>query len=402
MNLLQTIVTGVSRKLIPADSNWFAQDLNGVVFGYEKKPTFFGYNYDSNEGMLRNLVTCEVSEDAATTVIRYKDLMRAYDLVEKGYTLWFGGDCPVDKNLTVSHVMDNSYVGVGTIARMLDWDGGHIIAYKVVAPSKPHAVSLACLFVENVPREDIPNGYSEFRVGVMVNICAPESKIIRGFSDKPLTIANLGNLSKVADLAEIGDSVTAAELMNAYDIPLLAREIAKVIDPSQIPQWANYAVQQPASGCISFCQKKMVKNKKMWLNTEPNQIYTHDAVLPIINTSVIVSISQLRSAYELYSDKELIGCSPKHFNFPCSVGLDVGSVTITGQHIEREGDKIFFTPDEVVQVSKKIQVGDILETESGLTFNVLFIGKNSVFLLDLSNGEEFSTSYLDVLEFYNY
>ena len=136
MKLIETWVQNVQREEIPADAKWFVQDRDDGLLKFsrfDKKPT--GGNNSWYRGTVRAVTDSfgkfEVSTDAAETVVTREELMRAYDLVEQGYTLWFGGGCPVHPSDKVDHVCKSNYKGENTLARLLAWGDGMIIAYRL-------------------------------------------------------------------------------------------------------------------------------------------------------------------------------------------------------------------------------------------------------------------------------
>ncbi|QHJ85823.1 MAG: hypothetical protein [Caudoviricetes sp.] len=116
MRVIETFVTTVPREKIPEDANWFMQDWqDGLLKVSEsvdlpEKGRNVWLRKDTTESLI-NYSHLPVSTDAAETVVTRKELMKAYDLVEQGYTLWFGGDCPVEKGILVDVVYrDNAVI----------------------------------------------------------------------------------------------------------------------------------------------------------------------------------------------------------------------------------------------------------------------------------------------------
>lgn len=139
MKLLENIVKNVPREKIHPDAKYFAQDRAGVnpksVYGYESKPSPCEIFWIGTGGEIAK--DFSLSEDAATTVITREELVRAYDLVEQGYTLWFGGECPItERDLYIITESLNAEVRAA-LPRVFDWSANAkdpIIAYKVVEP----------------------------------------------------------------------------------------------------------------------------------------------------------------------------------------------------------------------------------------------------------------------------
>lgn len=138
MNLLELIVSKVKRENINHDAKYFAQDSGGTnpngIYCHERKPSPRGLFWIGiGEGIAKDI---PLSEDSVTTIITREELMRAYDLVEQGYTLWFGGECPVNDNEIISIQMRGGNFLLSVTNEYLDWSiddcDDDIIAYKVV------------------------------------------------------------------------------------------------------------------------------------------------------------------------------------------------------------------------------------------------------------------------------
>ena len=138
MRVIETFITYVPRENIRRSANYFVQDSsnhNGHYLSqHSHEPAhqegFHGCWY--SEGYISGTqVKAPLSSDAAETVVTREELMRAYDLVEQDYTLWFGGECaPVSNGTRVDYICDDGQVGNNVTARMLNWKDG-IIAYRL-------------------------------------------------------------------------------------------------------------------------------------------------------------------------------------------------------------------------------------------------------------------------------
>lgn len=104
MRVIETFVKFVPREKIPADANWFAQgSIGGELLGsYDEEKPYNDAIWWISKGSFFGVQP--IATDAAETVVTREELMRAYDLVEQGYTLWFGGECPVDEDTVVDVV----------------------------------------------------------------------------------------------------------------------------------------------------------------------------------------------------------------------------------------------------------------------------------------------------------
>lgn len=135
MRVIKTFVTYVPREKIPDDAKWFMQGLAVGTMIYQSgdiPPKMVDGNWLIDEQCdAGSLCTAPLSSDAAETVVTREELMRAYDLVEQGYTLWFGGECPVGGKVLVDHICDNGYSGKRTPANLLRWKSSGITAYRI-------------------------------------------------------------------------------------------------------------------------------------------------------------------------------------------------------------------------------------------------------------------------------
>ena len=142
MRVIETFVTSVPREEIPGDAKWFMQDGESGLLKFSvdrKKPDRSpirdmwvrdGY-LDSSEDCFVG-ISIPLSTDAELKILSREELMRAYDLVDQGYTLWFGGKCPVSNNEEkVDYVCENGFEGEGLSAGLLAWNTTGIIAYRL-------------------------------------------------------------------------------------------------------------------------------------------------------------------------------------------------------------------------------------------------------------------------------
>ena len=153
MRVIEKFVTFVPREDIHPDAKWFMQDSNEGVL--KSSPSEMKPEYSNNWWCRGAVNVCgyiygefNVAVDADQTLITREELMKAYDLVEQGYTLWFGGECPVEKGTLVDVVYrngnENLHVGAGVYPcftgsdfakNAYDWSedgvGADIIAYRL-------------------------------------------------------------------------------------------------------------------------------------------------------------------------------------------------------------------------------------------------------------------------------
>lgn len=138
MRVIETFVKHVPRENIPADAKWFVQgSVSGGLFSItgKDKPVLCGTGWHGIGKTLRHS-TQTVATDAAETVVTREELMRAYDLVEQGYTLWFGGECPVECGAIVDVVFRSDKRGEASdVGEFYRWSARgvatDIIAYRL-------------------------------------------------------------------------------------------------------------------------------------------------------------------------------------------------------------------------------------------------------------------------------
>lgn len=88
MKLIDLIVKYMPAGEVPENVNYFAQDSDGIVWGYELKPAPVTHGEggetewfeDSDDGDVETLGQFDsLATDAATTVVTLAELMEAYD-----------------------------------------------------------------------------------------------------------------------------------------------------------------------------------------------------------------------------------------------------------------------------------------------------------------------------------
>lgn len=136
MKLLELIVKNVKREDIPLNAKWFVQDRDGEIKSSEsnKKPIKPGNVWIRGHGRGGISLKMKCSSDWDCSTLNREELMRAYDLVEQGYTLWFGGDCPVDKNILVDIALrcsEKMSISAGECYWTHNGSVGDIIAYRI-------------------------------------------------------------------------------------------------------------------------------------------------------------------------------------------------------------------------------------------------------------------------------
>ena len=114
-----------------------------------------------------------IADDWQTAIVTKEQYDNACKLVDDGYTLWFGGECPVNTREKVRVVLDGETMdGHDDFNRASDWrweweDGlTNIIAYKVVKPvlisTHKHDASLEQFYAQGWTDEQlIEHGYAK-------------------------------------------------------------------------------------------------------------------------------------------------------------------------------------------------------------------------------------------------
>lgn len=181
MKLLELIINNVPREKIHPDANFFAQDwcnYGKKAAGFSERPSVVANEWDGENYINGSSLNLPIlSEDAATTIITREELMRAYDLVEQGYTLCFGGDCPVDLSAIVDVVLRDYHHSETHFAKEVKWseDGlsDDVIAYKVVEIENTQieiAKGVVTLFDAESLMRDISNSMPEMMAADMVEL----------------------------------------------------------------------------------------------------------------------------------------------------------------------------------------------------------------------------------------
>ena len=134
MRVIETFVTSVPREKIPADAEWFVQGpVTGTPLSIagSRAPIRVATGW-SGFGRVYQHKPQQLAVDAAETVVTREELMRAYDLVEQGYTLWFGGECPVAKGTLVDLISQGGNAAHnGVVCNVVYWGSSTgIIAYR--------------------------------------------------------------------------------------------------------------------------------------------------------------------------------------------------------------------------------------------------------------------------------
>lgn len=112
----------------------------------------------------------EIADDWQTAIVTKEQYDNACKLVDDGYTLWFGGECPVPYDTLVDLAFDdNADIDSAQPAFHYDWKNQsppNIIAYKVVKPvlisTHKHDASLEQFYAQGWTDEQlIEHGYAK-------------------------------------------------------------------------------------------------------------------------------------------------------------------------------------------------------------------------------------------------
>ena len=193
MKLLELIVKNVKRENIHPGVSFFAQnwkDKENKILYFIDKPhaglSFWEGGWYLEKDSLKVGVK---ADDAAETVPTREELMRAYDLVKHGYTLWFGGDCPVAEGTLVDVCLKNGkfYQDVSDFYRWSNSKSGHkndIIAYRIIqtvdkapdsVPSPAPLVEADAIVADAIEKRIKTLGSDEWEEGYDKICVSPES-----------------------------------------------------------------------------------------------------------------------------------------------------------------------------------------------------------------------------------
>lgn len=109
----------------------YTQDSDDMrVYAYTtNKPDLQGVYWGSADVISgRGVEMPELADDWQTAIVTKEQYDNACKLVDDGYTLWFGGECPVEDISLPSVVMKNGEHNDKAIAVAYNWDD--VIAYK--------------------------------------------------------------------------------------------------------------------------------------------------------------------------------------------------------------------------------------------------------------------------------
>lgn len=151
----------------------YTQDEAGYCGPFKvDSPSMQTNNQWSSRGMIigASIPGLPVADDWQTAIVTKEQYDNACKLVDDGYTLWFGGECPVNAHEVVEVVFDVSCEGetYQTEASYVNWqkEAVSIIAYKVVKPvlisTHKHDASLDQFYAQGWTDEQlVEHGYAK-------------------------------------------------------------------------------------------------------------------------------------------------------------------------------------------------------------------------------------------------
>lgn len=150
----------------------YTQDGDDMcVYPYNaEKPILKGDIWQADGVISRFINMSELADDWQTAIVTKEQYDNACKLVDDGYTLWFGGECPVNHDTVVDLAFDdNADIDSAQPAFHYDWknqSAPNIIAYKVVKPvlisTHKHDASLEQFYAQGWTDEQlIEHGYAK-------------------------------------------------------------------------------------------------------------------------------------------------------------------------------------------------------------------------------------------------
>lgn len=140
---------------------------------------------------------CALADDWQTAIVTKEQYDKACKLVDDGYTLWFGGECPVNHDTLVDLAFDdNADIDSARPAFHYDWknqSSPNIIAYKV-AITKPDGSDEELSVVyepADLLSHDVVNHPSHYTNGKVECIDAIESATVGKTGIEAVCVANV-------------------------------------------------------------------------------------------------------------------------------------------------------------------------------------------------------------------
>lgn len=172
----------------------YTQDKSGYCGPYKiTNPKFQDNGLWSSKDMVVGASTtlCALADDWQTAIVTKEQYDNACKLVDDGYTLWFGGECPVqgDAMLEMALIHNGAVGGLKPVkASDFQWTGSpDLIAYKVIN-SKPDGSDEE---LSVVYEPDVVNRPSHYTNGKVECIDAIESATVGKTGIEAVCVANV-------------------------------------------------------------------------------------------------------------------------------------------------------------------------------------------------------------------
>ena len=237
MRVIEAIVKTVPREDIDPLAEFFTQDYDGEIYGYENAPTednYSGFVWRGEAGESYYVGESQTASDARTVIIAREELMKAYDLVEQGYTLWFGGDCPVGDNELVDVVEKRGASYSHTIAMNGYWGiNTEVIAYRL-SESGDKSPSLYPLseekvkVIQSVIANNHTKNWSYHPDSILVN--KETGKFCSGADSLVIITKDEWNTYLDSVKIEVGDTVSFIHSDVFYEVLYVGKEKAFIKD----------------------------------------------------------------------------------------------------------------------------------------------------------------------------
>lgn len=200
MKLLELLVK--ERIEWPEGAENAVQDDDELISFYKSTPFRFGLTWDAEDKEVSDLHLdcCVQCDDWQTAIVTKEQYDNACKLVDDGYTLWFGGECPVNMNAHVEVVLcGDDLDGRDNFRRASDWrwewEEGltNIIAWRHYR--KPENFDCPCQmthsFDDPYKPVDVVNHPSHYTNGKVECIDAIESATVGKTGIEAVCVANV-------------------------------------------------------------------------------------------------------------------------------------------------------------------------------------------------------------------
>lgn len=130
MKLLELLVK--ERIEWPEGAENAVQDDDELISFYKSTPFRFGLTWDAEDKEVSDLHLdcCVQCDDWQTAIVTKEQYDNACKLFDDGYTLWFGGECPVNAHEVVE--VQCNFTRTAGRAHFYDWQSENIKGYKVL------------------------------------------------------------------------------------------------------------------------------------------------------------------------------------------------------------------------------------------------------------------------------